>query len=388
LNIIIIIHNQVDSGPYRKVLEMCNALVKRNYNITLLCTSKTNRLFIKKRYFDNLTIIESPDILSGKLRQGLDLWNTLIRIFFLLNKKYDIVNGIDCRPVVIFPSLFLKYIKRIPLVLNWWDLFSKKSSALERSGKLYAKTFGIIEEYFDRRFRKFADKSITATKTLYHELLNLDYLSENISIIKLGTDKYLAYPQNKLELRKEMNLPTEEKILCYVGSIFPNDKILFIESLVCLQNYISIMPLTIVIGNINFEANLEKDLNIRKIGYVEENLLVHKLIAASDFGLIPFCTNLANKARWPSKVSDYLINGIPIICTPVSDFPEIFKTFDIGYITNSDSKNDFSEKMLEALNATDFEYDKKSQRAYSFADENLLWDKVSLNINKAYESLL
>ena len=129
-------------------------------------------------------------------------------------------------------------------------------------------------------------------------------------------------------------------------------------------------------------------MNIKKYGFIEDNTEVHKLIAASDFGLLPFHTSLANRARWPSKISDYLINGVPIICTHISDIPEIFKTFDIGYLSNSDNNLEFAEKIKAALTASKEEYTIKSKNAYTFAIDNLLWENICKRNNTIYKSLL
>ncbi len=52
--------------------------------------------------------------------------------------------------------------------------------------------------------------------------------------------------------------------------------------------------------------------------------------------------NIANIARWPSKVSDYLNAGRPIIATKISDFEELFINYNLGYLSNEDSPNSLS----------------------------------------------
>ncbi len=109
----------------------------------------------------------------GKLRQGIDIWNTLNRLFIVLKHKYEIVHAIDCRPVVILPALLLKHFKKTKLVISWWDLFGHGATALERSGKLYANTMGRIEAFFEEYFRKYADFSFVVSKYLFNKLISL-----------------------------------------------------------------------------------------------------------------------------------------------------------------------------------------------------------------------
>lgn len=91
---------------------MCEAVSKKGNEVTLLCTSKNARFLFKRYVYKNIQIWEAPDLLWEKLRQGIDVWNILNRLFFVARNNYDIVHGIDCRPVVILPALFLKFFKK------------------------------------------------------------------------------------------------------------------------------------------------------------------------------------------------------------------------------------------------------------------------------------
>lgn len=80
LRIALLTYYQVETNPGFKVIEMCNALAYCNVNVTLMTTSAHSRLKTKKYKFNNVTIIEFPDLLWGKFRQGIDF----LYIFTLL----------------------------------------------------------------------------------------------------------------------------------------------------------------------------------------------------------------------------------------------------------------------------------------------------------------
>ena len=87
MKILVIIHNQSYSGPFIKILEQCEALSSFGNEVTLLCTSPKSKLKFNSRKYNNTLIIESPDLLWGKRRQGIDIWNILNRLFFVLKHK-------------------------------------------------------------------------------------------------------------------------------------------------------------------------------------------------------------------------------------------------------------------------------------------------------------
>ena len=188
MNLLLIIHNQVSTGPYFKIRQMAQALARQGIQVTLLCTSPKNKFRFTERLDEKVQVVESPDLLFGTLRQGMDLWNSIRRIIYLRHKKFDLIHAIDCRPVVILPALWMKKVKKIPLVLSWWDWFGRGGTAEERSGKLYAKTLGLVETFFEEYFRKYADRATVITTALQQRLISLNYPPEKIEIHRVGCD--------------------------------------------------------------------------------------------------------------------------------------------------------------------------------------------------------
>ena len=95
MDVLVLIHNQSETGPYHKGVEMCHALGRLGHRVTLLCTSKAARVRCVSRRDGEVEIVEAPDLLWGRLRQGVDLWNCLRRIWFLARRRFDVVYAID-----------------------------------------------------------------------------------------------------------------------------------------------------------------------------------------------------------------------------------------------------------------------------------------------------
>lgn len=381
MKILTIIHNQATTGPYFKVLEMCHELAKSGNDITLLCTSRTARFVLRKSQYGKVEVIEFPDILFGRFRQGIDLWNIINRIHFLRNSEYDIVHIIDCRPVVIFPALWLKKKFNVPLLISWWDLFSENGTAKERSGMIYSKTIGKIETFFDVFFRKYADYSTVVSTYLSSKLIHLGHDRKKIEIIRVGGNSLNFFSTEK-DSRKLHGILPDEKVLIYIGSIFKDDLTLLLKSLEMIKNECKVLYRIILVGDHNIEKDRAKYLNINITGRISKTLLI-KYLSISNFALLPYRKCIANDAKWPSKVTDYFASGTPLITTPVGDFPKIFKNYCFGIISKSDSPEDFADAIL-----TTFNIDENERKKYSASVKNFFNDELDIKVtSKKYQTI-
>lgn len=388
LRILVLIHNQSSTGPFQTVLEMCQALSSSGHHVTLVSTSPNRRFFGREWASDErLLVLESPDLLFGKLRQGVDMWNAFRRVSSVLGRHYDVIHAIDCRPNVIFPALILRKMKKIPLVISWWDQFGHGGAAVERSGKFYGQTFGHIETFFEEKFRKYADRATVISYRLKSRLESLGYPPGNISVIRVGCDVENYKRIDRQAARKQMGLDEKEKILCYAGNIFSSDMSFLLLSLKELSKRRE-MPLTILIGEHKIPHDLIGDLRIEVTGRLKEYEAVHNYLCASDFGLLPFRVTEANMSRWPSKISSYLTAGLPMITTPISDLPDFFERRALGHISSDDTVESFAQTMDRALSTKSHLHEQMSREARNLAENELGWGSIAKALQHTYESAM
>jgi glycosyltransferase involved in cell wall biosynthesis len=374
VNIAFIIHNQAETGPYWKVLELCAAFVKRGHTVTLFCTSKQERWKAREIMRDGVCVVEAPDMLWGKLRQGVDVWNALVRCRVLKQKAqkqvFDIVHAVDCRPNVIIPSLYAQRQLKIPFILSWWDLFGQGST---RFGKAFAMTAGRFEGWLETSFRKYADGATTITSYLAQRLESLGYPKERIEVHHLGVDttqEPLSYTDARGWLTEKCGIQANEHVLCFAGTIYESDFMLLLKALDILQHR-NIAYKLIWVGKHEIDAATCERYYIHRTGIVSTMQEVYRYFAASDACILPMEVNDANAARWHSKVTDYLNAGAPVALTPVSDFPKYFALHDIGWLAASGSAEDFANALVAALSESREERVKRSFATRRFMREEL-----------------
>lgn len=354
MNIAFIIHNQAETGPYWKVLEQCAAYAAAGHSVTIFCTSKTRRFraetFMRE---GGVRVVEFPDALWGKLRQGVDLWNAFVRCraarALHRERPFDIVHAVDCRPNVIIPALYMQRRLGTPLVLSWWDLFGKGSA---RFGRLFALTAGRLEGWLETAFRRYADAATTITSYLAERLAALGYPRERIEIHHLGvnTDQEPpSYDEARRRLEAKRGIAREENLLCFAGTIYESDFALLLQTLDILRAG-NIAYTLLWIGKHEIPSAVCERYSIERVGVVPTMREVYEYFAAADVCILPMEVNEANAARWHSKTTDYLNAGAPVALTPVSDFPAYFARYpDIGWVARSGSAEDFAEVLQRAL---------------------------------------
>jgi len=330
------------------------------------------------RSADAVDVYASPDLLSGRLRQGVDIWNAIHRINAVRKRSFDIVHAVDCRPNVIFPALYLKILRKTPLVLSWWDLFGDGGTATERSGRLYASTLGKVEFFFETRFRKFADYSFVVSSYLYKKLNGLGYPANRILICPVGTSQQNDFPvSDRDQVRKELGIDPSAKLLICAGTLFERDRTLLERSLreYKTQN-MRPPPVTLLIGNHAVSPAVAKELNIvlkQRISSRDEYM---RVLSAADFGLLPLMISNANNARWPSKASDFWSAGIPVISTPIGDFGDLFAKRGLGFLSNSDLPFEYAKAISFAVSSTDAKISQLKSQIREFVSNELLWSAI------------
>jgi glycosyltransferase involved in cell wall biosynthesis len=301
---------------------------------------------------DGVCVVEAPDALWGKLRQGVDVWNALVRCRVLKKKQaitpFDVVHAVDCRPNVIIPSLYVQRRFKIPFILSWWDLFGQGST---RFGEFFAMTAGRIEGWLETSFRKYADGATTITSFLARRLEALGYPKDKIEVHHLGVDttqEPLPYMDARHWLKQQCGIGEEENVLCFAGTIYESDFALLLKALDILKSR-NIAYTLVWVGKHEIDAATCEGYNILRTGIVPTMQEVYRYFAAADVCILPMEVNDANAARWHSKVTDYLNAGAPVALTPVSDFPKYFALHDIGWLSASGSAEDFAHALITAL---------------------------------------
>ena len=387
MNILLIVHSVswVGGGAFFHALHIASGLNKIGNRITILATSKSNRLKFCTSQINGVTLIEAPDLFSGQARNGWDIYNTIRRIWYLKSLNFDVVHLLDTRPNVIVPGLFMKYIRKSKLIIEWLDWFGKGGTASERR-KLISFFMYPIESFFEEKFRKFADGSIGLGIPLTNRLKQLgvksniitiyhgcDSFDKDFSPIDIGTDRKKT---NKLD----------SKNIGYVGRMREDVIVRLVSLCVYLnQNYSGNFIISLI-GNSAFPVKkyitpeLEPFFKITGwLNYEEIQIEMMKC----NLLILPFNSkSVARNNIWPSKINDYLSMGKPIVSTRLNVLHHIFEQNKIGIMCD-DTEESIGKAVMGILNYPALE-SRFGNNGKILAKGELSWENIVQQINDFY----
>lgn len=330
LRVLFIVANAVGKGSYWRALGAARTLVARGHQATVMATSNSARLRLRERVVDGVTLVETPDLLSGSLRSGWDVGNVLSRINYLRRHQFDLIHATECRPAVIYPALFVRRQQRIPLIIDWADWFGRGGSVEERSNWLLRTILRPIETYYEEHFRPNADGNTVICHLLYQKAQALGIPDERLFLWANGIDIDVFRPKNKQTLRQKHNLPQHDKVLVYTGAMFRCDAELMAKTFdqIC-ANRDDVTLLLLGYSNFAVDQMVQHPGKVIRTGRVSlEDLTDY--IASADLGWLPLCNTNANQGRTPLKLLDFMASGLPIVGTDVGDMGRIIKH---GFVT-------------------------------------------------------
>lgn len=385
MKLLFINHNVTGAGTFLRAYHLARHLCGRGHEVTLLATSPTSRFGVSETAEGRVRVVAFPDLLAGRLRNGVCLWNTLQRVLYLRRRTFDLIHAFDTRPVVIFPALYYRAMHDVPLVIDWADWWGRGGTIRERSSRLYSLTLGRVETFFEEYFRGFADGATAISSVLKKRLASLGYPEEKTFLLRNGTDFSSPPPPGKEACRKALGLDPGSPLIGHLGTLFEKDARLLFASLKILAEKRPDARL-LLIGR--HRLKLEKHPGARdfvaETGEIpREKISLH--LAACDLLVLPLERNIANHGRWPSKVNDYFASGRPVVSTPVGDVRTIFESEGIGLLAG-DRPEEFS-RVLEELLGDRERRALLGRRALAYARENLDWRLIAREAEKFYNKI-
>jgi glycosyltransferase involved in cell wall biosynthesis len=372
-------------GTFFRAYHFGQHLARRGHKITLLTISPHLRRGFRVKTDNGVRLVETPDLLWGRARSGWDWWGTLNRIRYISRQSYDLVHAFDSRPEVILPGLFCRKHHKSKLVLDWADWWGRGGQTIERDGRLINLLIAPVETFFEEAFRSGADGNTVISKALYRRALSLKVKPESLLHLIQGSDIEKIQPIEHARARELLGLPFDVPLIGHLGVLQPKDAE-FLFSVLNLLRQAEPNARLVLIGR--HRCNLAKYKRENE-GWLETGPLTHEkmvlYLAASDILLLPLADTLANRARWPSRVNDYLAAGRPVVATAVSDVADILLAEGAGMVTQPQAE-DFLDGILTLLRNKDLSllYGKKGR---TLVETKLSWRHITEGLENYYLKL-
>ncbi|MCZ7569140.1 MAG: glycosyltransferase family 4 protein [Ardenticatenaceae bacterium] len=388
LSILLLNHNVRGKSTYFRCLHFGTQLVARGHEVTLLTISPAARVGFHEDVQRGIRILETPDLLSGRLRSGWDFWDTACRIAWLGRRRFDLIHAFDCRPVVIFPALFARYLQHTPLIIDWADWWGRGGVIKDRAAGPLNRLFEPVETYFEEAFRRYADGWTVTSRALRARAAGLGLPEERVLYLPSGCDVEFIRPLDKGAARRELGLPINTPIVEFVGFVL-YDLAFAVQAFAHLHRTRPDARLLLV-GAVTDEIRHQAVAQGVADAIIEAGpqpfTRVPSYLAAADVLLMPFTDRLANIGRWPIKVGDYMAAGRPIVTSPVGDMPLLFTHEQIGLLA-PDQPAPFAQAVGRLL-ADPVLAEKLGQNARRVAEERYAWSRLTPLLESYYFDVL
>ena len=386
MDILMSLYNQVGRGTYWRALNLARSLVKFGHNVTLIAMSEDRKFRFRESEDEGVWIIESPDLLPGMLRSGWDIWDVLCRLYKLRDMDFNLVHAFECRPVAIYPALYLHRTREIPLLTDWGDWFGKGGSVEERRNPIIRNMLRPIETYYETRFRAKAQGTTVINSVLRDKALRLGVPAETILLLRNGCDYKGIKPIPKLKARVHMGIPEYVPVIGYIGSIFYRDAMLMADAFKrILATYPRALLLVAGYFNADIEGLMGQTKSIIRTGPVRFDE-IGRILSVSDVCWLPLLNSGANQGRWPIKLCDYMAAGKPVVSTNVGDLGNFINQYGFGLVSR-DTPEDLSHRVVELL-ADSQKRQQMGIRARQLSETTFSWDSLAKRLEEFYKMIL
>jgi len=304
-----------------------------------------------------------------------------IRLFwFLLWHHADILYSNDLDTLL--PNYLISKIKRIPLIYDSHEYFTGVPELENRpkTKKIWKK----IESYILPKV-KFA---ITVNQSIA-DLYKNEYGTE-FSIIRNVPEVSLPFLDEPHEIRKQLKLPTDKKIIILQGAGINIQR--GAEEAVEAMKYLPQCVLLIV-GSGDIISELKNQ--VREMQIVDQVIFVdkqplsilRKYTHSADIGLsLDKDTNLNYRFSLPNKIFDYIQAEIPILASNLPEVKNVIFTYAVGRISENHDPEKIASLLNEMLN------DSKQQiiwkRNLNNAAKELNWEKEQEKLIKIIKQVV
>jgi glycosyltransferase involved in cell wall biosynthesis len=349
-------------GTYLRAFYFCRELARAGHKVTLATVSRTSRfrsaISYKRDWIGEsseprgagpwIRLIEGPAwgnrFLPGTGWGPLDIWK---RTRELETSNYDAVFGFEYQPNVSWPVYFTQRRKHYAFYSDWCDWFGGSSNWF--GGWKIAHR---IDSYLEEKIRFRAARVSVTSKVLQDRALSIGIPKERLAHIPNGAPTEYITPKNRRAARERFRLPEDSPIIVAVSNgDMCREMRIFGEVLRRAPKSVLLL-----IGNVappawELAEQLAIEDRIGRMGWVSDEDYPW-ILGCADVCICPLEDSLNDRARWPTKILDFLTAGRATVTNPVGEVGRLFCKSDVGVLAGYSDK-EFAAEVLALFHAPD-----------------------------------
>jgi glycosyltransferase involved in cell wall biosynthesis len=367
-------------GSFFRAFYLAKYLSKRGHDISLICGSRKPTFSLTRKVVDNVRITQLPTFSNLPRWIALQIANAFANVIFSLASSPDIIHAFSVMaPSSALGIAFSKALKTVTLrdcrlFIDWDDWWSR-GGILRDYGKV-VNTFGML---FEEKTPLLGDTVTVVSEVLKQRAMRMGI--KKVYKIPNGSNIETIKPIPKSKARETLGLPKDSLILCHLGFTDLTEAYLRVK-----KHRPDALLLVIGAPPRYVSLRIPKLRKVKGIIYTghESYQRIPFYLGASDILVLKTEDEIADKARWPIRIGDYLAAGRPII-TGTGDIANEIHRNRCGYLVKPGDPEDLAEKILE-MAAHEELWEDFGKRARALAESTFSWAKIAEDLERLYLS--
>jgi glycosyltransferase involved in cell wall biosynthesis len=263
---------------------------------------------------------------------------------------YDVIYAFEYHPNVAWPVYWGRTSSQT-LLSDWCDWYAGAANVFRGNRRLHA-----WDRAREERIRLAADRVSVISSSLEQRALRIGVPPARVRLVREGVDSSAMRPHDRADSRRTLGIPDDALVVATLkdGHAFPY----LVQACAALLPGLPRLRLLFVGAPGAAESALVTthglDHAFIATGWCTDAELPRHLSAA-DVCALPLANTVANQARFPHKIGDYLACGRAVLLTRVGDYPELLRAADAAAVCQD--LTDFPDALAQLLRD-------REQRAY------------------------
>lgn len=323
--------NLAGCGTYHRALWFARICARHGHAATLCTVSRTQRWRRHTIYDHQLRITEGPSWgytwLPGYGSNWLDIaW----RWHELRAGNYDIVYAFEYHPNVAWP-VYAGLSAQQTLLSDWCDWYAGGANVLR--GNRWLQAWDCRRE---ERIRLRASRVSVISTALAERACSIGIPPNRIALLREGVDTSFMRPHDRAAAKTALGIPPDTLV---VGTL--NDGHAIPHLLAAFATLAARLPRACLLfvgqpspAQLALIAQLGLSDRVLITGRCTDDALP-RLLSAADICALPLGDTIANRARFPHKIGDYLACGAAVLLTRVGDYPALLDAAGVACVVDS-----------------------------------------------------
>ena len=205
---------------------------------------------------------------------------------------------------------------------------------------------------------------ISVSKALRDRMIEIGVKSRKIRVVYNGVDSELFKPTDRMQVRRELEIDTDKKVILFVGNLKPVKGLTYlIRAFAGVAADTERNAALFIIGDGELREDLEnqvKDQGMQDCVYIPGSKAHHEIprwMNACDVLCLPSLSEGV-----PNVILEAFACGVPVVASKVGGIPEILTSHDLGRLLQPEDPEELRKALLECL---DKSWERELIRAYS-----------------------